>query len=324
MKKSSETTLENTRNLHNSPTFFSPTTLRITICFVVFLTAFAPVFYFYLRSSAESQSLASLNEAFRLERPIQARISGLNYAPLDNKRGNEPENIDEIALESAKRFAVDAVRKGETAESLHSLSRIYLAEKEFDKAETQLEKAARIAPQNAGILNDLGVAFLEKSKKLTEKEGGKQLELQAKALENFEKAVELKPDFAEAVFNKAICLQSLSLPNQTVEMWQTFLLLDANSKWSDEARQNIENPATNKLQNKSADELLQDFINAFRARNDEKAFEIVSRNREMITGKLIPQRLIFVFLESEGTQKQEYLDALKYIGNLEQQKSGDP
>ncbi len=323
MDKCPETNLENTQNLNNSPTFFSPTILRITICLAAILSVFALIFYFFLRSSAKSQSLASLNEAFRMERPIQTRISGLDYAPLDNKRGNESKNFDEIALESAKRFAVDSVRKGETAESLHSLSRIYLAEREFEKAETQLEKASKIAPQNAEILNDLGIAFLERSKKLTEKEGGKQLELQAKALENFEKAIELKPDFAEAIFNKAICLQTLSLPNQTAETWQTFLSLDANSKWSDEARQNLENIAVNKTQNKSGDELLQDFMLVFRARADEKAYEIVSRNREMITGKLIPQRLIFSFLESEGATKQEYLEALKYIGNLEKQKSGD-
>lgn len=325
MNKSSETSLEKTQNFKDSPTFFSLPSLRIAILIVFILTIFGLIFYFY-PVSAESNSLAELNKAFRLERPVHSRISGLNYAPLDNKRGNDfekTENVDAIALESAKRFAVDAVRNVESAESLQSLSRVYLAEKEFDKAETQLEKAIKLAPQNAEILNDLAVAYLEKSKKLSEKEGGKQLELLAKSLENFEKAIELKPDFAEAVFNKAICLQILSLPNQTAETWQKFLTLDADSKWSDEARQNLELIETNKPQSRSADELLREFMDAFRARNDEKAFEIVSRNREMITGKLIPQRLIWEFLDSQDSHKQEYLDALRYIGNIEKQKTGD-
>jgi CHAT domain-containing protein len=324
MAKSPETNLEKKQNLKNSPTFISPKFSRTIRFLAILLTAFCSLFYSYLHSPVENQALASLNEAFRLERMIQTRISGLSYAPLANKRGNETKRLDSSALESAKKFAVESLRESETAESLHGLSRIYLAEQEFDKAQTQLEKASEIMPENAEILNDLGVVFLEKSKILTEAEGGKQLELQAKALEKFETAAELKPDFHEAFFNKAICLQTLSLPNQTTEAWQQFLTLDANSKWSEEARQNLELITANKPQNKSADELLQDFMDSFRSRDDEKAFEIVSRNREMITGKLIPQRLIFAFLESEGATKQEYLDALKYIGNLEKQKSGDP
>jgi CHAT domain-containing protein/Tfp pilus assembly protein PilF len=324
MAKSPETNLEKKQNLTNSPTFISPKFSRTTRFLAILLTAFCSLFYSYLHSPVENQALASLNEAFRLKRAIQPRISGLSYAPLDNERGNETKRFDSSALESAKKFAVTALQESETAESLHSLSRIYLAEQEFDKAQIQLEKASEIMPENAEILNDLGVVFLEKSKILTEAEGGKQLELQAKALEKFETAAELKPDFHEAFFNKAICLQTLSLPNQTNEAWQKFLTLDANSKWSEEARQNLELITANKPQNKSADELLQDFMDSFRSRNDEKAFEIVSRNREMITGKLIPQRLIFAFLESEGAAKREYLDALKYIGNLEKQKSGDP
>ena len=63
---------------------------------------------------------------------------------------------------------------------------------------------------------------------------------------------------------------------------------------------------------------------AYREKDDERAYQIVSRNREMITGKLVPQRLAFLFLTSAGADKREFLSALEYIGRLEKERSTDP
>ena len=47
---------------------------------------------------------------------------------------------------------------------LHELGRVYLAEKNFDDAIKQFEKAVKLAPNNAKLHNDLGVALMEKAK----------------------------------------------------------------------------------------------------------------------------------------------------------------
>ncbi|NJM52947.1 MAG: hypothetical protein HC846_05850, partial [Blastocatellia bacterium] len=119
----------------------------------------------------------------------------------------------------------------------------------------------------------------------------------------------------------------LNLPNQAKEAWENYLKLDSTSKWADEARQRLQKLEANKPISKTKEEVLQDFLEAKRANDTEKAWQTLSRNREMITGKLIPQQLAFLFVDSktsgdEATAK-ETLDALIYAGKLEEKKSGD-
>ena len=96
--------------------------------------------------------------------------------------------------------AAEAVMKNENAESLHELGRVYLAEKNFDNAIKQFEKAVEFAPNNAKLHNDLGVALMEKAN-LSDQ--GK-LENLAKANEEFAKAIELDKNSTRRLFQSGI------------------------------------------------------------------------------------------------------------------------
>ena len=273
--------------------------------------------------SGHSEIVASLNKAYKNDRPTEARISDFDYAPkTEGTRGNGDKTQD-LNLVSAKSRATEAVLKDETAENLHELGRVYLAEKNFDEAIKQFEKAIKKNPNIATLHNDLGAALMEKAK---QKEEGK-LELFAKANEEIEKSIELDKNLTAAYFNRGLVIESLNLPNQAREAWENYLKLDPSSQWADEAREHLQNLETNKPVSKTKEEILQDFLQAKQANDTEKAWQTLSRNREMITGKLIPQQLAFLFVDSktndDEAKAKEALDALVYVGKLEEEKSGD-
>ncbi len=283
--------------------------------------------WFVWSGGAEEHTLASLNRAFRVERPLESRISGLDYAPKTDLRGDRLDTVDKIALNRAERLALDAAVENEVPARLHSLARIHLAKGEFDQAIQLLERATTASPPNAQTLNDLGTALLEKAKGMDDTPGDR-TQLLASALDNFENAIENDPKLPEPRFNRALSLSAMNLPLQEAKAWEAYLEFDRASKWADEARQRLEILRTDSHQRRSrtSDELLREFLTAYRQNDDDSAYKLVSENREMITSKLIPQKLAFSFSSSEpgSAAASEFLAALRYIGKLELARSKDP
>jgi CHAT domain-containing protein/Flp pilus assembly protein TadD len=272
-------------------------------------------------SSDNDETLASLNKAYEKGRPFEARISGFNYAPANNMRGTSKDNSDSVERELAENVALSSVRKAATAENLHELGRVRLANKEFDKAIEQLEKAERLSPQNAEILSDLGTAYLEKSKRLPADDGFKS-DFNARALEKFEKAIQLNPNSLEARFNKALSLQELRATAEARKAWDEYLKLDSSSKWAEEVRRKLESLAPGS-QSKTKEQVLNEFLISYQNKNDSAAWQVTSRNREIVEGKLIHHQLALLFLTTEDKEKQENLSALKYAADLEKRQTDD-
>ncbi len=297
-------------------------------------------FFVWKNSTNKSEVLISLNKVYKNERPLDSRISDFDYAPkVEGTRGAKDKENEEFIL--TKSVASGEVLKNPTAESFHALGQVYLTEKDFDKAIEQFEKAIKLNPNISKLHNDLGVALLEKGKlaktKCVEKTKQKQecddekepyLLSLAQANEEFAKAIELDKTLLEANFNQALCIQAHEvLPNQAKEAWENYLKLDSTSKWADEARKNLETIETQKPVSKNKDEILRDFLAAKDAGDDDKAWEIISRNRDLGSSKLIPQQLAFLFVDSKvtgnETEAKKAIDALVYAGKLEEKKGGD-
>jgi tetratricopeptide (TPR) repeat protein len=299
--------------------FSSPVPAMLAVLIVLGIAGF---FLWNRFSSNNSEVLVALNNAYKNDRPTEARITGFDHAPkIEGTRGNNKnENLD---LVFAKSRATEAVLKNETAENLHELGRVYLAENNFDEAIKQFEKALKKNSDIAKIHSDLGVALMEKAKLQDE---GK-LENFAKANEEIERAIKLDKNLTEAYFNRGLVIEFLKLPNQAKEAWENYLKLDSASPWANEAHEHLQKLETNQPVSKTKEEVLQEFLQARQANDREKAWYTLSRNREIITGKLIPQQLTFLFVESKAQgnegEAQTALDALKYAGKLEEEKSGD-
>ena len=282
--------------------------------------------FFY--QSDVSKGIAALAYAYREQRPVEARITGFDYAPAANTRGGE-EKVDRVARNRAERILLDEVSEHPNAASYHALGRLYLAERKFDDAIAQFEEALKTDPNNAQLHSDYGAALMEKGKADESSETpGNSVEEIANALQHFTKALELNGNLLEPLFNRSLCLQQLKLLQQAQESWREYLRRDSSSKWADEARQNLkqlEERSYNDIQNK--EQLFHEFIDAYRGGDDNTAWTIASQNKEALSGKSISERLIASYLDSalqnETKQASEMLGAISFLGELESRRGGD-
>jgi CHAT domain-containing protein len=301
--------------------FFSSPVLRFTLIILVILgLGFSTWRVFFYESEAD-KGLAQLRLAYRGQRPIEPRTTAnFEYAPVQNIRGEASPVFDEKALTRAERllfFPTDA-------KSHHALGLLYLVERQFDKAQEEFNLALGSDTHNAALYSDIGALYLEKAKQAKiEKKQDESFSNFALSLKYIQLALDIDNSLLEALFNRALVFQEMKLTLQAQEAWQKYLDKDSATQWADEARKNLELLKSNESKNKTADEILRDFLASYNAKDDEKAYQIVSRNREMITGKMVPQQLILLFLTGPDENKKTYLKALQYVGRLEKERTND-
>ena len=290
---------------------------------VVLLLSFAALWSWYGNSSGSGENVALLNRAYEKERPLESRISGLNYAPFGRTRGESARQVNKLAFERADGQIRKNADEYPTPANTILLGRLYMIEKDFDSAIQQFEKALSMGPGDAQVYNDLGAAYLEKKQVTEDKEAA--LKLIDQALKNFDQAVRLKPDFPDALFNRARCLEEAEAPlnNQAKEAWQEYLKYDTTSGWAEEARKHLEDLNAQPAKEISSDDLQKDFLNAARNKNDDEAFRLASQNRELIREQYLPQKLAMSLVVSEGGQRDEIYHGLKYLGQLEKDHNQD-
>jgi CHAT domain-containing protein len=273
------------------------------------------------------QGLEALRIAYRLQRPVEARVSGLDYAPGPTRGSNEIK-IDALSRKHAERFLLDAEKDDPGAKSYHALGLFFLTERELDQAIEQFKKALTLDPNGAQIHSDLGAALLEKGKlyKLND-ENGKSLETLAESLEHLNRALELDANLLEALFNRALVREYMGLPQPAAEDWRKYLEKDSQSPWAEEARQHlkdIESQASKTSQNKEA--ILAAFLEALAAGDDESAWQLLCLNRDS-TGVLVENQLLdrYLSLEAGGRldDAKQSLQALSYAGELEFKRATD-
>jgi cytochrome c-type biogenesis protein CcmH/NrfG len=277
--------------------FTSPIPIGISI--LVILGIFVLWWNFNYSLDVQQKALNSLNKAYAGERPFASRISRFDYAPFIKNRNQDEAEVNSVEQNRAERISLDEVAENPTAKNQHLLARVYLAKKDFDKALQQLAEAQKKSPQDAEILNDIGAAYLEKSRLASKDE--EKLMLVANAVESFDKALAINPNLLPARFNKAVATE-IYLPNRAKEAWQEYLNLDQTSNWAKEARNRLEALNKQETQNiTTTEELESAFLEAYREKNDEKAFQLVSQNRELINGKYLPQKFAMALVNKKKT-----------------------
>jgi CHAT domain-containing protein/cytochrome c-type biogenesis protein CcmH/NrfG len=282
----------------------------------------------FLYQSDVNKGLVALKSAYREQRPLEARLSGFDYAPLSETRGNEPGKVDQTSHDRAERILLDAVQDHPGAASYHALGQLYLAERKFDKALAQFEEALKTDPRNARLHSDIGAALLELGKADRQADGsGKNLKELAQSLSHLNQALELDANLHEALFNRALCYEYMLLPQQAGDDWRKYLERDPNSHWADEARRHLRLLEQEKNQNtQNKEQAPQDFLNAYRNGDDETAWRIVSHNHSS-AGNLITNTLLDSYLDMEAKGQQDeasgQLQALFHVGQLEIQRTGD-
>lgn len=283
----------------------------------------------YSRRSDVELGLLALNEAYQEQRPGEARITGLGYAPAPATRGGPSDKFNYVARDRAERLLQDAAHQQRSAVALHALGRLYLAERQYDKAIEQFAGALKSAPEDARLHSDLGAALMERGNSETSgATDGAALADFARSLEHLNRALTLDTSLPDALFNRALLYQNMKVPRQAADDWRHYLELDPNSPWAAEARRNLKLLEEKRSLSEGASQTLQEFLGAYRARDDEHAWQIVSRSREMITGRMVAFQLERSALaaETEGRRREadELLAAMGYAGTLERARADDP
>lgn len=311
--------------------FASPVRAGITILFLaVFgLTVWRVWFY----QSDLDKGLIALNEAYRQERPIEARLSLLDHAPFENRRADEPITVNTLELRRAQVFLIQAEEDQHDAPAYHAGGKLHLLSGEQDKAIQSFERAANLDPKNAQIYADLGAAFLEKGRlELNQgKSGGaspedeKSLEYWGRSLEYSKRALEIDPGMLEPLFNRALVHEYQRLTEAAKADWRTYLQKDPDSPWAAEARKHLRDleESENRPARSSGDSS-DLFMHAYRATDDATAWEIYKSNHDS-SGNSITNTLIDRFLaeDARAAANSENLRALIYLGQLEIRKAND-
>jgi tetratricopeptide (TPR) repeat protein len=191
----------------------------------------------FVYQSDLEKGLVALNEAYRQGRPVEARISTIDYAPFVSTRSGESQRVNSLELRRAQTFLGEAEKEQADADSAHGLGKLYLLQKDYDKAIEYLQKAAKADTKNAQIYADLGAAYLEKGR--LQLETGKGVEDLDRSLEYLKQALAIEPNLIEALFNRALVHQHQGLYEEARADWYAYLGKDSSSKWADEARENL-------------------------------------------------------------------------------------
>ncbi|HKY04532.1 MAG TPA: CHAT domain-containing protein, partial [Blastocatellia bacterium] len=305
--------------------FFTPT---LVAALIVILAVILPVGIwraFYYQDDVD-KGIAVLKSAYRSERPVEARISDFDYAPKIETRGGQQQ--ESLERERAHRLLLDAAAKDPSARSYHALGQYYLSQKDFDKAIAQFELALKEDEKNAQLHNDLGAALVERGKAARASDDtGKGIEDFARALDRFNRALEVEASLLEALFNRALVYEEMMLPDRASQDWQSYLEKDPDSRWAEEARRHlriIEEQKSNTSKNE--EELFNLFAGAYDVQDGERAWDALKQGRTR-GWNFIAERLLddYLRLSLEGPPDlaSRKMDMLSFAGRVELDKGRD-
>ncbi|HEV2835484.1 MAG TPA: CHAT domain-containing tetratricopeptide repeat protein [Pyrinomonadaceae bacterium] len=280
----------------------------------------------FFAPSEAAEGLAALNAAYSAVRPVESRISALRYARVSMQRGPTTP-IEDAEQRRAELILLDARVKRPTPEVFHALGQFYITQRDFDSAIRELDEAVKATSTNPTLLSDLGAAWLEKGKSGLDKDktgdpnDGSSLAALGKSLTYINQALTQDSGLPSAIFNRALCFESLLLPDRAMQEWQHYLQLDSSSPWSEEAREHLKLLQQREKSPQTNEQVLAGFLTAYDSRDDDKAWQLVSTTRDDLSGTSVSQQLLDQYLEASTSGRKDdekrLLEALTYVGDLE-------
>lgn len=282
----------------------------------------------YLQRSRVAAGLQALAAAYRERRPIEARLSGLAYAPFITQRGAR-DKVDQLAADLAERLLLEAVNEKSTPASRQALGQFRLMSGSPAKAIVEFEAALKLDPNNSALRNDFGVALLELSRAATPADQSTNtLQYLARSFEQISIALQLEPTNVEALHNRALLLHHMKLPEQRKNAWRDYLAKETDPQWSTEAKYKLDVLSQADSTPITASAALESFLAAAAVQDDERTWQELTQNKEMIADKFVPTELANAFLTASANGNRDegdrLLNALRYAGRLELEKAHDP
>jgi CHAT domain-containing protein/Tfp pilus assembly protein PilF/anti-sigma-K factor RskA len=296
--------------------------LRSAAAAVVVLGVGLGIWRLFFYQSEVSKGTAALAYSYRDQRPLEARISGFNYAPASTTRGGD-EKVDRTARNLAESVLLEAVLKHPNAATHHAAGRLYLAEKKFEEAIEEFKEALKADPNNVQVHSDLGAALLEKGKAAQAAGLERDAEELSQSLEHLNRALDLSHSQLEALFNVALAREALGLRGQAEDAWKKYLEKDTQGPWADEARRRLEQLIERQRQSEQGQrDVIDVILKAYQQRDGEKAWTLLASSREKTTSQLLAAHLAGISDRSANADRTP-IEALAYSGELDIRKAGD-
>jgi CHAT domain-containing protein/cytochrome c-type biogenesis protein CcmH/NrfG len=283
-----------------------------------------------LRPQSQSdlaRGLVAFQTAYRDERPVDVRLSGLNYAKLPNQRGGNVK-VDDLQRDLAASSLLRAVADNPNdAAARHALGQYYVTQSDFEKAIRELTAALELDPRNAKIHSDLGAALLEQGIiQGSGSEQGQKFKSFGTSLQHLNKAIELDPNLLDAYFNRALLHQHMGQTEQAKKAWQEYLQKDPSSPWATEAQNNLKQLEAEQSGARDIKDDVKDFVQAQKEGNDGAAWQLIT-DTYTTAGNAITNYLLDVQLGIERSEllpgPNDSFSALELIAKLETSHAGD-
>jgi CHAT domain-containing protein len=195
------------------------------------------------RQETDSEKLLAL--APRSERPIDARLTGFDWPEARVQRGPHTNLLDpgRLELAGAASAVIQARSNDSSARTRHEAGAAYLLIDRDRDAIDALESAVRQSPKEAAYWSDLAAA------RYTLAVREKRPHELPQALADADHALRLQPKLPDALFNRALIIESLGVTEAARRAWQRYVAadLDANgaadpsTHWSTEAMHHLGN-----------------------------------------------------------------------------------
>ncbi|HKP69462.1 MAG TPA: CHAT domain-containing protein [Pyrinomonadaceae bacterium] len=323
LRRVSASTAENVPQPERSRSIFSIGWLRYAFATAAVVLVALGVWRFAIYESDTDKGLGALRAAYRGQRPVQPRITGLDsYAPYSETRGPEEHVGDRAQLNRAGLLLIEAANDSGSAADHQALANYYIARGQLVDAEREMKLALDGAPNDARVQSDAGAMYFEMAR--NSQDDAVKFKALDESLKHLDRAIAIDPNLLEPLFNRGLALEQPAYSEQAKDAWRKYLEHDSSSEWAKEAKQHLEDLERETPKERSAEALEADFMTAFRGDQMDEASHLVRLNRELVKDKYLPVRLAMRYLAVPEDKRDEIVRALEYCGKIEMKLTGDP
>lgn len=280
----------------------TPVGLGVSVTIFLALLGGIAAYFFIPRSTDVEGGMQALVEAFTQRRLIEPRLSGGFKAGRFDPDTSDTTGINSDKLHEARDLLADAAVAGDAPSQL-AYGRLLLLDGKGALALRRIRTAAKTLP-GAETHNDLGVCLFQTGK--TEE-----------AIDEFEAALNDKPDMPEALFNRALSYRRLLLNDPAGADLTSLVQIERDEDWLNEAKQRLEEISRPPRFENSTTYRTVAFDEAVANGDVDKARQLAAQNYQLIRRhailKITPKQLGAAAGGNES-EAERLLSAIELIG----------